>query len=86
VLRRRVVDPERVFSHPLDWPSSEPVAMGSKITFDAGNANATAIGDVHYVSFYSGKAPDTGIFVSVLPAPSAGHAPPSPSGSGEPRK
>ena len=69
VLRRRVVDPERVFSHPLDWPISEPVAVGSKIPVDAGNANATTIGDTHYVSFYSGKAPDTGILVSVLPAP-----------------
>jgi hypothetical protein len=69
VLRRRVVDPERVFSHPLTWPASEPVALGSKIPFDAGNANATAIGDTHYVSFYSGKAPDTGVLVSVLPAP-----------------
>ncbi len=72
VLRRRVVDPERVFSHPLDWPASEQVAEGSKVMFDAGNANATAIGGTHYVSFYSGKAPDTGILLSVLPAPTAG--------------
>ena len=71
VLRRRVVDPERVFRHPQDWPASEPVAEGSKVTFDAGNANATAIGDTHYVSFYSGKAPDTAVLVSVLPAPKA---------------
>jgi hypothetical protein len=69
VLRRRVVDPERVFGHPLNWPVSEPIAEGSKITVDAGNANATAIGNTHYVSFYSGKAPDTGILVSVVPAP-----------------
>jgi hypothetical protein len=86
VLRRRVVDPERVFSHPQDWPASEPVALGSKIPYDAGNANATATGDTHYVSFYSGKAPDTGILVSALPAPTAGHPPLSPSRSGEPRK
>ena len=75
VLRRRVVDPERVFSHPLNWPVSEPVAEASKIPFDAGNANATVIGDMHYISFYSGKAPDTGILVSVLPAPTAGNSP-----------
>jgi len=86
VLRRRVVNAERVFSHPMDWPSSEPVALGSKITFDAGNANATAIGDTHYVSFYSGKAPDTGVFVSVLPAPIGDHAPVSPASFGESRK
>ena len=69
VLRRRVVDPERVFDHPQSWPLSEPVALGSRVTFDAGNANATVIGDTHFVSFYSGKAPDTGVFVSVSRAP-----------------
>ncbi len=72
VLRRRVVDPEQVFDHPQDWPDSEPIAMGSKVTFDAGNANATVIGSTHYISFYSGKAPDTAVLVSVVPAPSAG--------------
>ncbi|TWT72600.1 BNR/Asp-box repeat protein [Crateriforma conspicua] len=73
VLRRRVVDPEKVFDHPRDWPDSEPIAMGSKVTFDAGNANATAIGNTHYISFYSGKSPDTAVLVSVVPAPSAGN-------------
>jgi len=70
ILRRRVVDPDRVFDHPLGWPASEAVATGSTIPFDAGNANATAIRGTHYISFYSGKAPDTAILVSVLPAPS----------------
>jgi len=69
VLRRRVVDPEYVFDHPLNWPVSEPIANGSRVTYDAGNANATVIGDTHFVSFYSGKAPDTGVFVSVSRAP-----------------
>ncbi|MCX7006664.1 MAG: exo-alpha-sialidase, partial [Kiritimatiellaeota bacterium] len=69
LLRRRVVAPDRVFSQPLDWPASEPVAAGSQITFDAGNANATALKGTHYVAFYSGKAPDTAILVAVLPAP-----------------
>jgi len=73
VLRRRVVDPERVFDHPLNWPVSEPVAMGSKVTFDAGNANATVIGDTHYICFYSGKAPDTAVLVSAVPAPTVGN-------------
>ena len=82
LLRRRVAAPDRVFSHPLDWPVSEPVAAGSQITFDAGNANATAIQGTHYVAFYSGKAPDTAILVSVLPAPTAGKALPTPLRSG----
>ena len=69
ILRRRVVDPEVVFDNPLGWPDSEAVAMGSKIGVDSGNVNATAIGNTHYLSFYSGKAPDTAVFVSVVPAP-----------------
>lgn len=71
ILRRRVVDPNRVFDHPLSWPGSEAVAIGSKITYDAGNANATIIGDTHFVSFYSGKAPDTSVLVSEIAAPAA---------------
>ncbi|MFT5469290.1 MAG: hypothetical protein ACI8UO_004408 [Verrucomicrobiales bacterium] len=71
ILRRRVVDPERVFEHPLSWPASEAVAIGSPIAMDSGNANATVIGDAHYISFYSGEAPDTAVVVSELPAPTA---------------
>lgn len=73
VLRRRVVNPERVFDRPQDWPESEPVAIGSKVTFDAGNANATVIGNTHYITFYSGKAPDTAVLVSALRAPTDGN-------------
>lgn len=69
VLRRRVVDPKTIFDHPLNWPASEAVAIGSRIAWDSGNANATVIGNQHYVSFYSGKAPDTAVMVSELKAP-----------------
>jgi len=69
ILRRRVVAPESVFKQPRNWPASEAVGVGSAVTYDAGNANATVIGDTHYVSFYSGKAPDTAVMVSELPAP-----------------
>ena len=78
ILRRRVVDPDSVFGNPLNWPVSEAVATGSQIAIDAGNVNATAIGDIHFVAFYSGEAPDTSILVSVLPAPPAGNSPLSP--------
>ncbi len=78
LLRRRVVDAKSIFNHPDRWPASEVVATGSEITWDAGNVNATFIGDTHYLSFYSGKAPDTSVLVSELPAPRAG-ADPSPS-------
>jgi hypothetical protein len=69
VLRRRVVAPDSVFGNPLTWSASEAVATGSESTFDAGNVNATTIRGTHYLSFYSGKAPDTAILVSALPAP-----------------
>ncbi len=86
ILRRRVVDPGSVFGHPLSWPASEAVAIGSQVTFDAGNVNATAIRGTHYLAFYSGAAPDTAILASVLPAPTAGKPPLSPSRPGGPKK
>ena len=73
ILRRRVVDPDSVFDNPLNWPVSEAVATGSRIGIDSGNVNATTIKGTHYLAFYSGKAPDTAILVSVLPAPTAGN-------------
>lgn len=71
VLRRRVVDPNRIFNHPLQWPASEAVARGSTASIDAGNVNATVIGDRHYLSYYSGKSPDTSVLVSELASPPA---------------
>lgn len=71
LLRRRVVDPKRVFDHPLQWPASDVVATGSRSTFDAGNVNATVMEGTHYLSFYSGKDPETAVLVSAVPAPTA---------------
>ncbi|RBP38075.1 hypothetical protein DES53_11273 [Roseimicrobium gellanilyticum] len=69
ILRRRVVDPDSVFDQPLKWPVSHAIATGSQISFDAGNVNATVIGDTHYLAFYSGEAPDTAVLVSEIAAP-----------------
>ena len=74
ILRRRVVNQEAVFENSLHWPASEAVAIGSKIAWDSGNANATVIGDTHYVSFYSGKAPDTAVMVLEIAEPVVGDA------------
>ncbi len=74
ILRRRVVDPDSVFDHPLAWPASEAVAIASPVTWDSGNANATLIGSNHYVAFYSGEAPDTSVLVSEIPAPTASNS------------
>jgi len=72
ILRRRVVDPAIVLDNPRNWPASEAVATGSLTTFDAGNVNATVSGNIHYLSFYSGKAPDTAVLVSRTLPPTAG--------------
>ena len=70
ILRCRVVTPETVFDNPLCWSPSEAVATGNEITpGDAGNVNAVAIKDRHYLVFYSGRSPDTAVLLSVVPAP-----------------
>jgi len=71
VLRRRVVDPARILDHPREWPASEAVAQGSAASIDAGNVNTTVINGTHYLAFYSGKSPDTAVFVSEVTAPVA---------------
>lgn len=69
VLRRRVVDPSYILDHPREWPASEAVAKGSAASIDAGNVNATVINGMHYLSFYSGKSPDTAVLVSEIAPP-----------------
>lgn len=69
VLRRRVVKPDKVIANPLGWPVSEAIALGSAVTFDAGNVNATTIGNMHYLAIYSGKGGDTAVVVAEQAAP-----------------
>jgi hypothetical protein len=71
IIWSRVVEPSQIIGAPLKWPAPIPVATGSKVAFDAGNVNATYIGGIHYLSYYSGKAPDTEIRVGVVPMPAA---------------
>ncbi|MDD3586148.1 MAG: sialidase family protein [Thermoguttaceae bacterium] len=71
VVRCRVVKPDVVFEHPLNWPEATAVATGSDVTFDAGNSNATAIDGTHYISFYSGKGKNTSVYVVATPAKSS---------------
>ena len=68
LLKRRVVEPDAVWGHPCSWPAPETVASGSASPWDAGNANATAVGDVHYVSYYSGSGGNTSVVVSPIHA------------------
>jgi len=69
-VRRRAARPDDVFDSPTAWPESEVLAFGNeKVPWDAGNANATVIGDTHYVSYYSGNAPETTVYVLPVTAP-----------------
>jgi hypothetical protein len=70
VLRRRVVDPHFIFDRPLQWPASEAIAVGSEDPTEAGNINATFIGDTHYLALYSGHSPNTSVLVTEAAAPS----------------
>lgn len=69
ILKRRVTSPEQIVGNPLGWPDPEPVALASDVFLDAGNVNVTALGSLHFAAYYSGKAPDTSIVVSAIPAP-----------------
>lgn len=69
LLKRRTAKAKSIFAHPGQWPAPQTVATGSKSTFDAGNANATSVGNTHYVAYYSGNAQGTAILVVAEPAP-----------------
>ncbi|MDO5580234.1 MAG: sialidase family protein [Planctomycetia bacterium] len=69
VLRCRITDPNFIFDHPLSWPAAKAVSLGSAIPWDAGNVNAVACGNSHYLAYYSGEKPDLGIYVTAVPAP-----------------
>lgn len=70
MLKRRVVGADKIFGNPLDWPSPEIIAFASAVGYDAGNANATKIGDVHYIAYYSGDSKNTSVLISTAKAPS----------------
>ena len=70
MLKRRVVEANKVFGNPLAWPNPEIVAFASAIGYDAGNVNATQIGDTHYLAYYSGDSKNASILVSAAKAPS----------------
>lgn len=69
MLKRRVADADRIFGHPLAWPNPEIVAFASAVGYDAGNVNATVVGDTHYLAYYSGDSKNAAIVVSSAKAP-----------------
>jgi len=62
VLRKRQTTSAAIFNNPKLWPTSTPLAIGATGLQDAGNVNATTLGDSHIVVYYSGDSADTGIY------------------------
>jgi len=70
VLRCRTVAPSVVWDAPTAWPASTVVGIGSMNSLETGNVNATVVGATHFVAYYSGAVPTTGVYVLPLTAPS----------------
>ncbi len=71
ILKRRIARIADVWDNPCAWPPPEPIARGSELVLDAGNANAVRLGDRHVIAFYSGTAPNTAILTLTVNAPAA---------------
>ena len=66
VLRCRTVKPDAIFEHSLSWPEAQPISLGSHVTFDSGNVNATTLPGLHCLAFYSGEGKNTSVVVSII--------------------
>lgn len=82
LIRRRGCPVARVFDAADDWPDSDVVGAGSTVLSDAGNVNATAIGNVHYLTYYSQTKVDksnnqayTSVYVLPVPSRATSRAP-----------
>lgn len=69
MLKRRVAKADEIFGNPLAWDKPEIIAFASAIGYDAGNVNATKIGDTHYMAYYSGNSKQAEVVISSAPAP-----------------
>lgn len=68
LLKRRIADADAIFDSPLSWPEPETLAQGhEERPWDAGNVNATVIGDRHCIATYTGTATDAAIVMVSAP-------------------
>ena len=63
LIKRRSCKASSVFGNPLAWPEPQVVGRGGMIVPDAGNVNVTKIGNRRFIAFYSGKAPNTAVYL-----------------------
>ena len=69
MLKRRVAKVDEILGNPLVWQKPEIIAFASAVGYDAGNVNATFIGDTHYLAYYSGDRKKASVVISSTPAP-----------------
>ena len=67
-LKCRMAKADDVFLNPESWPQPEILSEGEEERdYDAGNVNATAVGNVHHLAFFTGSTSNTEVRVlSVL--------------------
>ena len=64
MLKRRIVEADKILDNPKAWPKPEIVAFASPNGCDAGNVNATVQNGKHYLAYYSGDEKNTSVVVS----------------------
>ena len=69
ILWRRTAKVQDVFDRPECWPAPVQVARGGrKRPYDSGNVTSVAMGDSHYLAYYSGDPTDTAVLVARVAA------------------
>ena len=72
-LKRRVAVADEVFGNPATWPQPETLAEGEEERdYDAGNVNATSLGEMHCLAFYTGCTSNTEVRVVAVRHPQVG--------------
>jgi len=70
LLKRRTARVADILADPASWPEPEVLALGGKVRrYDSGNANATAIGDRHFIAYYVGDPTNAAVVVAATNTP-----------------
>lgn len=65
VVKCRVAKADEIFDRPFDWPPAKAVLAGDEERpHDAGNVNAVTMDGRHYLTYYSGDARNTKVYVA----------------------
>ena len=69
LLKRRIVTAGAIWDNPTAWSEPEILTTGSTDSCHAGNVNALAFGEKHYLAYYSGNERDTSVLVFSAESP-----------------